>query len=515
MGSPAGLTTGMTARTSVPPPLGLSTSSVPSSAERRSARPRRPEPRAGSAPPTPSSRTWTITRPFVRSMLTEAAEASAYLTMFASASETTKYAAASIRGGSRSSGASTSTGMGEREASISRAGSRPRSLSTAGWMPRASSRSSSSAWKSSCSAPSSSVSRLVRRLVDLRAREPQRERQRDEALLRAVVEIPLQAAALGRLDLHDPLPRRPDLALVGLALRDVDAAEQVALLAVLVDHRDAPPGDSPRPGAPCEQRVLVLDAGLRDPLAHLVRLLECLPDAPPCTVLARPAGDVLDGAVEADDRPVGVDHAQQARDRVGHRLEEVALGQEGRLGRLAVGDLADDQSVSSAPAAADPALVVAQLAADRRARTRSSARPRRPARARSRAMMQVGEPGRQPLAHRAADAPRRAASTRSRSLSALKSRYVPSRAIAEHEVGDRVEEGALPRSRPAAAARRPRSFSSPSRAAATTSSSSSGSRSRAASWSIAASGRPSYSMRVATRSSARRPARRACPSTST
>ena len=46
---------GITPRTRVPPPGGLSTTSVPSSAASRSAIPRSPEPAAGSAPPAPSS----------------------------------------------------------------------------------------------------------------------------------------------------------------------------------------------------------------------------------------------------------------------------------------------------------------------------------------------------------------------------------------------------------------------------------------------------------------------------
>ena len=48
---------GIAARTCVPPPTGLSTEKSPSSAWTRSTRPRSPEPRDGSAPPTPSSST--------------------------------------------------------------------------------------------------------------------------------------------------------------------------------------------------------------------------------------------------------------------------------------------------------------------------------------------------------------------------------------------------------------------------------------------------------------------------
>ena len=51
--------TGISARRVVPDPGGESSAREPSSAPTRSTRPRRPEPRPGSAPPTPSSRTST------------------------------------------------------------------------------------------------------------------------------------------------------------------------------------------------------------------------------------------------------------------------------------------------------------------------------------------------------------------------------------------------------------------------------------------------------------------------
>ena len=55
----------------------------------RSASPRSPVPRAASAPPTPSSETVTVARPFERRTLTVTCEACAYLATFVIASATT------------------------------------------------------------------------------------------------------------------------------------------------------------------------------------------------------------------------------------------------------------------------------------------------------------------------------------------------------------------------------------------------------------------------------------------
>ena len=261
-------------------------------------------------------------------------------------------------------------------------------MSTAGWMPRASSRSSSSAAKSSRSEPSSSVSRLVSGAFSTFARASRSESDSaTQPLLRAVVEIPLQAAALARLDLHDPLPRRVDLALVRPCARVMSTPQSrkrsspsSSITGTL--HQATRRGTAVRvsnvfscstPGCAIRSRT---SSGSSN--ASQTRR--------PCTVAARPAGDVLDGAVEADDRPVGVDHAQQARDRVGHRLEEVALGQVSAASAILRSVISRTiMSVSSGACGRDAALVVALLAADRRARTRSSARPRRSrARARSR-----------------------------------------------------------------------------------------------------------------------------------
>src|SRR3954451_13889399 len=138
-------THGITARTTVPPPTLLFTSSVPSSAPTRRSRPRSPFPDV-SAPPLPSSATWTTRLPFARLTVMSTFAAFACLPAFASDSATTKYAAVSTASGGRWSRAtSTRTTSGVRSASAAIAAASPRSVSTGGWIPRASPRRSSSA----------------------------------------------------------------------------------------------------------------------------------------------------------------------------------------------------------------------------------------------------------------------------------------------------------------------------------------------------------------------------------
>ena len=75
----------------------------------------------------------------------------------------------------------------------------------AGWMPRASSRSSSSEWASSSLAVGRELLRLGGVAPDVGAEHPQLQRERDEPLLRAVVQVALEPAALGVAGRDDPL----------------------------------------------------------------------------------------------------------------------------------------------------------------------------------------------------------------------------------------------------------------------------------------------------------------------
>src|SRR5688572_869996 len=114
---------GSSARSRVPRPGGLETTSVPLSAATRSESPRSPEPPAALAPPTPSSLTSTSSRPSTRSTRTVAWPAWAYFATLVRASETTKYAAVSTAAGRRPVGPPTmSTGTVARAASARTAG---------------------------------------------------------------------------------------------------------------------------------------------------------------------------------------------------------------------------------------------------------------------------------------------------------------------------------------------------------------------------------------------------------
>ena len=160
---------------------------------------------------------------------------------------------------------STSTGTGERVASASTAAPRPRSVSTAGWIPRASSRRSSRAAASSSRAATRTSSAPAGSELHLRLREPQRERQRDEPLLGAVVEVPLEPAPRFVAGLDDPGSRRSDLLLLLPALGDVGARDEDDGTALHAEDLAGTPRDDP------DGAVLAEPARLAPLRRHAVR----------------------------------------------------------------------------------------------------------------------------------------------------------------------------------------------------------------------------------------------------
>ena len=307
----------------------------PSSASTRSTRPRRPEPRAGSAPPTPSSATSTVarrpshaTRDDRRSGLRVLRDVRERLgddvedRHLDGAGQAARRATARAR-----------PGPVERSASDSSAASSPRSVRIAGWSPRASSRSSWSASASSVAGAGEDL-RGGLRVGELRLGEPERERQRDEPLLRAVVQVALEPPPLrvGRLD--ETRARPAQLVLVALALRDVGAADQVVAVAV-ARERARPPLDrqlAAADGAPrCLERHRVAggDRG-EEGLAHRLDVLrrdDEIPEEPAdraVVVDSRRRGERRVDAAPVD-RAVGVDGAEQRRRRPADAREEVVL----------------------------------------------------------------------------------------------------------------------------------------------------------------------------------------------
>ena len=146
-----------------------------------------------------------------------------------------------------------------------------------------------------------------------RLREPQRQRQRDEPLLRAVVEVALQPPALGGLGLDDARARAAQLLLLALLVGDVDAVEEPALLAVLVDDRRHRPRDQAPLAGRGDPAVLVLEPGHvgLERVAHgrgVLRRGEQLPEEPAARVLVVrvPVSSLAEGVEARRSRRPGV-----------------------------------------------------------------------------------------------------------------------------------------------------------------------------------------------------------------
>ena len=181
----------------VGPSAGLVTSIVPSRAATRRRMPSSPVPAASSAPPRPSSRTEILNVPGTRASRTLARVDPLCFAAFVRASATTKYAAASTAAGARGPSipsTHTVTSSPLLAASARTAPTRPRSVRIGGWMPRT-------------HVPQfrqrllGVVLRLVQQLagglgvtVVPPPRKAQPHRQRHQARLCPVVQIPLDAA---------------------------------------------------------------------------------------------------------------------------------------------------------------------------------------------------------------------------------------------------------------------------------------------------------------------------------
>ena len=227
-------------------------------------------------------------------------------------------------------------------------------MRTAGWMPRASSRSSSSPWASCVLRRGQELAGGRRVLLELRADHAQVERDRHEPLLRAVVQVALEPPALGVAGLDDARARRGQL-LVGVGvrerLRDQLGEVAQALLDAVRERvgRPGPRGErAPEPPADGDRgrhrgavagalqllgerpaRVRVLRPLRAAAAQHLrddgvaVEVDRARDREPQPAVVAPAAHDRRRaGALVAHDARPG--HAQQQRDLLGHLLEHAA-----------------------------------------------------------------------------------------------------------------------------------------------------------------------------------------------
>ena len=194
---------------------------------------------------------------------------------------------------------------------------------------------------------------------ELGLRQTERERERDEPLLRAVVEVALQAAALGVLRLQEADPRGPDLLEVALALGDVHAAQELFRPTVEPDEWAGRPVDRAalaRPGDEPGREVVDLarrDARL-EPRAHFSDVFGCdheLPEEAPAGRRVVVARHVLEGRIDAfpGDAAVGLGDEEDVRRRPRDHAEQVALPHELLPALLALGDVecGDDPPVQA------------------------------------------------------------------------------------------------------------------------------------------------------------------------
>ena len=169
-------------------------------------------------------------------------------------------------------------------------------------------------------------------------RSAQLQEQREQPLLRAVVEVALETASrvVGRSD--DPGTRPANLGLVTLALRHVRAADQVDRAARDLGQRRARPDDIDLGAVALEPPPLALARGARadrreDAVTGAAALAVrdvLLPEQLAAGLVRRVAEHLLECAVRGE-RPhpaVAVDEADQARRVVRDRIQELALALE-------------------------------------------------------------------------------------------------------------------------------------------------------------------------------------------
>ena len=175
----------------------------------------------------------------------------------------------------------------------------------------------------------------IRIARQLRLRQPQRQRERDQPLLRAVVEVALEPPPRVVARRDDARPRRAQLLFLLLAQRDVETAgDDADDLAVVVEERRAAPGDDAPLAALVREGVLVLggrEVGrggveARDHRGALGLVDEDVPEGAAAHVVVAREAARLDGRrVDVADHAVGVDRDEQAAGRLDDGVEVLVL----------------------------------------------------------------------------------------------------------------------------------------------------------------------------------------------